>query len=162
MQRRRFAEKFALQAVSVERVLVRLLTVGFCLLVTAQCLLLPQQTRRHLSYVHWAEGEEIVTGPVLTESEMHISITLLADAPNAAVQVLVNGKPAGDFRENPLFVPVNFGDIIAVDGTRVTEKIQFRLGSLPANVDTENLHLTGSCQASVFLCGQLVRRQVSP
>jgi|GEM_PF-3862457 len=162
MKRRRFAEKFAEQAGKMNRLLVGLLIFGFCLLTTVQMLLLQPQARNYLSYVHRAEGEEIPTGPVLNESEMHVSITLLESGPNPAVKILVNDQPVGDFRENPIFVPVNFGDTVAVDGTQVTGVIRFRLGSLPSNVDSDSLVTTGECHASVFCFGRLVRRAASP
>lgn len=162
MQRRRFAEKFAAQARKVDRLLFRLLVVGFCLLIAVQSLLLQPQARKHLSYVHRAEGEEIMTGPVLTEPAMHICITLLDSGPNPAIKVLVNGKSAGNFRENPLYAPVNFGDNIAIDGTHAAEAIQFRLGSLPPSVDTGSLITSGTCRASIFYCGKIVRREESP
>ena len=142
--------------------LVRLLAVGFCLLLTAQLLILQPQARNYLSYVHRAEGEEIPTSPALTGAEMYISITLLAHGPAENVKVLINGKPVGDFRENPVFVPVCFGDTVAIDATQASEELRFHLGSLPIDVDTSSLTTSGVCRASVFQLGRVVRRETTP
>ncbi len=120
----------------VERILLQLVILGLVALVLVQAFQLNRFNRLvALDGVSIAEvtdwsraqgdtGVRTVSGPATTLS-LKVMVITRRSVPQA--RLLVDGQPAGDFREGTVAVQVRPGQILTIDGARVAEPLLFRV-----------------------------------
>lgn len=132
--------------ISVEDVLLRLITVCITVLLLSQLLLFKEGTRRYLSKVDKAEGEDLsLAAPLYADTPLQITeektviknyqnllrsskvimIKMISVPNNPNVFIMVNGKKVDDFSKGERKITVYDGDYLEIDATAVSLPVQF-------------------------------------
>jgi len=142
----RFRRKYF---VTIDQLLIRLVTIAVILLLTVQVLLLHDETRKHLSLVDKLEGERItapttmyaadisLTEPTRTFNTVSkvlaksirslrpgkdITIRMIPPAATSDAVLTINGEIAGNFALKKVAITVYDGDYLEIDVTKLKGK----------------------------------------
>lgn len=148
MEKRRWEEKFWSTAAKGEKLLLKVVVLGFVALVIAQSLLTNDSMRFYLSWAERLEGEpfgEWVSSSARvmdSQSELFANLTVeLQDFSSLAkAGLLINGEKAADFRLKQVTVKVFPGDTIEIDGSFYSRPLTFKVVQASSHLSQPCLH----------------------
>ncbi len=138
-----FAELFDRWAETAEKYLIRAVVLAMVMLMVAQALTFDDPARFYMSFSQRLNQEVAefnrqhpearpAGAPVAAFATVTVRLTNFSSLQKA--KLLVNGKEMADFRDKQVTVKVNPGDVIAVDGSFYSRKLQFKVVKISGNV----------------------------
>lgn len=132
--------KSRIVTINIEKIFVTAFFISFSLLIITQVMLTITDLREGISTNSSIEGVPLEKEEFLYK-EGEIVLELLSEYKSQGkdIKILVNGEEIGDFEYGQLSFKVKDGDILEIDSTRVSNRIDFIIKNKSSNVKIDNL-----------------------
>ena len=134
--------------VNFERFLFKSFLVVFVLLLGVQAALLNPDIRSSITMQESIEGQPLGAEEYLYNAGT-IEIELLEENSIPALKILVNGEEKACFDVKNVLVDVIEGDVIEIDGSGVSDKVNIAISSVSTNIDKEYIGKTFQINGNV-------------
>lgn len=141
-----------LNKINMEKVLITIFFISFSALVIVQGILLDPSVRASLIV------EEVLGGtPLGTEETLYnegiivlgVNGKLPDDSSGESILVLINGESAARFTEKKMKLQVIDGDVIEIDGSNYSQRVEVVIQSCSDNISSEYLGKAASVFSNV-------------
>ncbi|ATW24097.1 hypothetical protein [Candidatus Formimonas warabiya] len=163
MNKRSWEEKLWIIVDKGEKILLRVIIVGFVALVVVQSMLTSDSMRFYLSWAERLEGQPLQewSNPsarvMESESTVFAYLTVeLADFSSLAkARILINGTEVADFRNKQVTIKVYPDDLIEIDGSFYDRRLKFEIIGVSDSIGEPTLHQVIQTYRSVTSLGKV-------
>ena len=151
----------------MERYIIRLVIIGFVLMITVQAVMTQDQFRMYLSWSERLEGESLkypvnavhddkspAPEAVSPDAVIVLSVDKYSSLPRAVL--MVNGKEKTTFNEREIQLKLKAGDVLEVDTTHYNFPVEFKVTSLSDNVAFPRKGQTWTSHQGLTMIGKII------